>query len=66
MTIFSKHGVAARLAVVVLASISGNALAQTVSSADDTVLKQIIIFGRHGVRSAALPATTFAAFAPLP
>jgi len=38
------------------------ALAQTVNSSDDTVLKQIIIFGRHGVRSAALPATTLAAF----
>jgi 4-phytase/acid phosphatase len=39
--------------------------AQTVSS-DDTVLKQIIIFGRHGVRSAALPASTLAAFSSRP
>jgi 4-phytase/acid phosphatase len=29
---------------------------------DPTVLKQIIIFGRHGIRSAALPASTLAAF----
>jgi 4-phytase/acid phosphatase len=40
--------------------------AQTVNASDDTELKQIIIFGRHGVRSAALPATTLAAFTNLP
>jgi 4-phytase/acid phosphatase len=35
---------------------------QTVNPSDDTVLKQIILFGRHGVRSAALPTSTLAAF----
>ncbi len=35
---------------------------QTVNASDDTFLKQIIIFGRHGVRSAALPTSTLAAF----
>jgi len=42
------------------------ASAQTVNSSDDTVLKQIILFGRHGVRSAALPASTLAAFTNQP
>ena len=36
------------------------------ATADATVLKQIIIFGRHGVRSPALPATTLAAFTAQP
>jgi 4-phytase/acid phosphatase len=38
------------------------ASAQTVNSSDDTVLKQIILFGRHGIRSAALPTSTLAEF----
>jgi 4-phytase/acid phosphatase len=41
--------------------------AQTVNpSGDDTVLKQIILFGRHGVRSAAFPASTLATLATRP
>ena len=41
--------------------------AQTISGAgDDTVLKQIILFGRHGVRSAAFPASTLATLATRP
>ena len=42
--------------------------AQTVAkpSSDDTVLKQIIVFGRHGVRSAAFPSATLATFATRP
>ena len=41
--------------------------AQTVpASPDDSVLKQIILFGRHGVRSAAFPASTLATFASRP
>lgn len=41
--------------------------AQTTPPAgDDTVLKQIIIFGRHGVRSAALPSSTLSSFAVRP
>ncbi len=35
-------------------------------TSDDTVLKQIIIFGRHGVRSAAFPSATLAMFATRP
>ena len=41
--------------------------AQTVPNAsDDTVLKQIILFGRHGVRSEALPYSTLDSFAVRP
>jgi 4-phytase / acid phosphatase len=42
------------------------AVAQTVYEDDDTVLEQIIIFGRHGVRSAALPDANLASFAVRP
>jgi 4-phytase/acid phosphatase len=40
--------------------VAGQTLAN--QATDSTVLKQIIIFGRHGVRSSAIPATTLAAF----
>src|SRR5262245_28075950 len=40
--------------------------AQTARDDDDTVLKQIIMFGRHGVRSNAVPRSTIAAFATRP
>jgi len=43
------------------------AVAQSASPAsDDSVLKQVIIFGRHGVRSAALPTSTISVFASRP
>ncbi len=44
----------------------GEGQAQTVQSGDDTVLKQIILFGRHGVRSAAFPSSTLATLAVRP
>ena len=40
--------------------------AQVTIAGDDTVPKQIILFGRHGVRSAAFPDATLAAFATRP
>ena len=40
--------------------------AQTVISDDDTILKQIIIFGRHGVRTPSLSQTQFAVYSPRP
>ena len=39
--------------------------AQTPSN-DDTILKQIIVFGRHGVRSPVLPASNYATLSPRP
>ncbi len=39
--------------------------AQTVTS-DDTILKQIIIFGRHGVRSPELSQAAYAVYSPRP
>ena len=40
--------------------------AQTVRSNDDTILKQIIIFGRHGVRSPVTSPTDYAQYSPRP
>jgi 4-phytase / acid phosphatase len=46
---------------------AGSLSAQSVSGrTDDTVLKQIILFGRHGVRSAVLPEAKLAPFATRP
>jgi 4-phytase/acid phosphatase len=40
-------------------------LAQTIKDADDgTILKQIIIFGRHGIRSSTVAPSTLATFSP--
>lgn len=39
--------------------------AQTVKS-DGTILKQVIIFGRHGVRAPVMPPANYAAFSPRP
>lgn len=46
----------------------GPIAAQTLANqaTDPTVLKQIVIFGRHGVRSAVVPSTTLATFASQP
>jgi len=42
-------------------------LAQTIKDADDgTTLKQVIIFGRHGIRSSAIEPSTLAQFAANP
>jgi hypothetical protein len=56
------------LQITALLSLAGLiSSAQTVSSANDgSVLKQIILFGRHGVRSAAFPASTLAQYASRP
>src|SRR5664280_634731 len=47
---------------------SGPMAAQTLANqaTDPTVLKQIVIFGRHSVRSAVVPSTTLASFASQP
>ena len=37
-------------------------LAQTIKPNDDTTLKQIIIFGRHSIRSSSIPSSTLAQF----
>jgi 4-phytase/acid phosphatase len=43
--------------------IAGPVLAQTITDVSDgTTLKQIIIFGRHSIRSSAIPADTLATF----
>jgi 4-phytase/acid phosphatase len=56
---------AALAALLVLPALQ--TLAQTVPpSTDDTTLKQIIIFGRHGVRSAAVPYSVIQSFAARP
>ncbi len=52
-------------ALLPLAAVRDTA-AQTVNPSDDTTLKQIILFGRHGVRSAAFPAATLATLATRP
>lgn len=50
----------------ILAASEARAFGATTQPADDTVLKQVIIFGRHGVRSAALPTATISVFASRP
>ena len=56
------------LFVVTVQAAAFTLTAQTVpaSGTDDTVLKQMIVFGRHGVRSAAFPSATLATFATRP
>jgi 4-phytase / acid phosphatase len=63
----SREAITAAVAVC-LALTSLPLAAQTLANqaTDPTVLKQVIIFGRHGVRSAALPASTLAAFTSRP
>lgn len=46
-------------------AIGASATAQTVTN-DDTVLKQVIVFGRHSVRSPVLPPALYATFSPRP
>lgn len=50
----------------ILMGCRSTAIGATPQAADDTVLKQVIIFGRHGVRSAALPTATISVFASRP
>jgi 4-phytase/acid phosphatase len=55
------------LLAALLASAASTIYSQTIpAKADDTVLKQIIIFSRHGIRSAALPNSTLSFFATRP
>src|ERR1039458_1074185 len=56
------------LAVLLLAvAMEGPVLAQTIKPADDgTVLKQIIIFGRHSIRSATSDTNTLNQFSANP
>lgn len=46
-------------------AIAASAAAQTPKN-DDTILKQIIVFGRHSVRSPVLPPAIYAMFSPRP
>jgi len=52
------------LRVLTLALLSGSFIAG--QSVDDTQLKQVIIFGRHGVRTPSLPESALDAFSVLP
>ena len=47
-----------------VAAIAGTVSAQTVLNDDDTILKQIIVFGRHSVRSSTLTPLQYALFSP--
>jgi len=51
--------------LVLTLAIGAPAAAQTVTN-DNTILKQIIIFGRHGVRSAVAPVDLYAIYSPRP
>jgi hypothetical protein len=63
----SREAITAAVAVC-LALTSVPLAAQTLANqaTDPAVLKQVIIFGRHGVRSAAVPASTLAVFTSRP
>ncbi|MEH2411658.1 histidine-type phosphatase [Nostoc sp.] len=54
------------LAIQLLVAVRVAAQTSVKQASDDTVLKQIIIFGRHGVRSPVTPNTTLATFAVRP
>lgn len=60
MTLFRTGAALPALLLVVLAA---PVPAQTVTN-DDTILKQIIIFGRHSVRSPVLPPATYSMLSP--
>jgi 4-phytase/acid phosphatase len=49
---------------IAIAAIAGTVSAQTVLNDDDTILKQIIVFGRHSVRSSTLTPAQYAMFSP--
>jgi 4-phytase/acid phosphatase len=51
--------------VLLTVAIGAPALAQTVTN-DDTILKQIIIFGRHSVRSPTISPAAYAQYSPRP
>src|ERR1035437_6777502 len=51
--------------VLLTLAIGSPALAQTVTN-DDTILKQIIIFGRHSVRSPTISPAAYAQYSPRP
>lgn len=53
-------------ATVLLSLFATAVHAQTVDPTDDSTLKQIILFGRHGVRSAALPYSAIQGYASQP
>jgi len=65
MSIRSYLLAASLLGLQLLAACQATAQSVT-SSSDDSVLKQVIIFGRHGIRSAALPTATISVFASRP
>lgn len=65
MSIRSCVIAATMLCLQILAACEATAQSGT-PGPDDSVLKQVIIFGRHGVRSAALPTATISAFASKP
>ena len=52
--------------VLLTLAIAAPVPAQTVTNNDDTVLKQIIIFGRHSIRSPTISPTDYAHYSPRP
>jgi 4-phytase/acid phosphatase len=65
MSIRSSLMAASLLCLHLLAAYQATAQSGTPET-EDSVLKQVIIFGRHGVRSAALPSATISVFASRP